>query len=114
MIKQHRNCIYWRYDKLLSNSPVKYIEKNNEYNKLILLNLIKSVNILISRNRYALNEYSSKLKVLSPVAILQRGYSITRTIPDKHIITDSKNVNIDQKLEVMVAKGTIICRVERI
>ena len=113
LIKQHRNCIYWKYDKLLSNNPVKYIENNNEYNKLILLNLIKSVNILISRNRYALNEYSSKLKVLSPVAILQRGYSITRTIPNKHIITDSKNVNIDQKLEVIVAKGTIICRVER-
>jgi len=113
LIKQLRSCIYWRYDKLLSNSPVRHISNNNEYNKLLLLNLFKSFNTLIGRSRYTLNEYSSKLKALSPVAILQRGYSITRTIPDRHIITDSKNVDIDQKLEVMVAKGTIICRVER-
>ena len=113
LIKQLRSCIYWRYDKLLSNSPVRHIPNNNEYNKLLLLNLFKSFNTLIGRSRYTLNEYSSKLKALSPVAILQRGYSITRTIPDRHIITDSKNVDIDQKLEVMVAKGTIICRVER-
>jgi len=113
LIKQLRSCMYWRYDKLLSNNPVKYISNNNEYNKLLLLNLFKSFNTIIGRNRYILSEYSSKLQALSPVAILQRGYSITRTIPDKHIITDSKNVKIDQKLEVMVAKGTIICRVER-
>ncbi|MFH1977150.1 MAG: exodeoxyribonuclease VII large subunit [Pseudomonadota bacterium] len=113
LIKQHKSCIYWRYDKLLSCNPFKYISKNIEYNNMILLNIFKSANTLIDRKRYILNEYSSKLIALSPMAILQRGYSITRTIPDKHIITDSKNVNIDQKLEVIVAKGTIICRVER-
>ncbi len=113
LIKQHRSSMNWRYEKLISNNPAKDISSHNEYNKMILLNLFKSVNTLISRSRYILSEYSSKLTALSPVAVLQRGYSITRTIPDKRVITDSKNVNIDQKLEVMVAKGTLICRVER-
>ncbi len=113
LIKQHRSCIYWRYEKLLSYNPVKYVSNNKAYIYEIFLNVFKSTNTLICRKRYLLNEHSSKLKALSPVAILQRGYSITRTIPDKHIITDSKSVNIDQKLEVIVAKGTIICRVER-
>jgi len=81
---------------------------------MILLNIFKLVNTSISSKRYILNEYSSKLYALNPVAILKRGYSITRTIPDKNIITDSKNVSIDQRLEVIVSKGTIICRVERI
>lgn len=114
LIKQHRSCIYWRHDKLLSYSPVKYVSDNKDNNNMILLNIIKSFNAIISRKRYMLNEHSSKLSALNPVAILQRGYSITRTVPDKQIITDSKNVNIDQKLEVIVSKGTIICRVERI
>ncbi|MBU1711533.1 MAG: hypothetical protein KKD47_00345, partial [Proteobacteria bacterium] len=113
LIKQHRSSMNWKYEKLISNNPAKDISSHNEYNKMILLNLFKSVNTLISRSRYILSEYSSKLAALSPVAVLQRGYSITRTIPDKRVITDSKNVNIDQKLEVMVAKGTLICRVER-
>jgi len=114
LIKQHRSCIYWRHDKLLSYSPVKYVSDNKDNNNMILLNIIKSFNAIISRKRYMLNEHSSKLSALNPVAILQRGYSITRTVPDKQIITDSKNVNIDQRLEVIVSKGSIICRVERI
>jgi len=114
LIKQHRSCIYWRHDKLLSYSPFKYVSDNKDNNNMILLNIIKSFNAIISRKRYMLNEHSSKLSALNPVAILQRGYSITRTVPEKQIITDSKNVNIDQKLEVIVSKGTIICRVERI
>lgn len=114
LIKQHKSCIYWRYDKLLTYNPVKYISDKKEYINLIMLNIFKSFNTMISRKRYILNEYSSKLSALNPVAILRRGYSITRTIPDKYIITDSKNVRVDQKLEVIVSKGTIICRVERI
>lgn len=113
LIKQHRSCIYWTHDKLLTWSPVNYVLKNREFNNMLLLYMFKSINILINRKRYILNEYSSKLSALNPAAILNRGYSITRTIPEKHVITDSANVNIDQLLEVIVAKGTIICRVER-
>jgi exodeoxyribonuclease VII large subunit len=79
-----------------------------------ILKMNNSVNSTINRYKYTLKEYTSKLKALSPLEILKRGYSITRTIPDKLIITDAKNVNIDQMLEVMVSKGNIICRVERI
>lgn len=114
LIKQHRSYIYWKYDKLLTYNPVKYVSEVKEYNNTLLLNIFKTFNIMLNRKRCILNEYSSKLSALNPVAILQRGYSITRTIPDKRIIKDPKNVNIDQKLEVLVSKGTIICRVERI
>lgn len=114
LIKQHRSYIFWRHDKLLSYSPVKYVSDNKGNNNMILLNIIKLFNAIISRKRFMLHEHLSKLSALNPVAILQRGYSITRTIPDKQIITDSKNVNIDQRLEVIVSKGSIICRVERI
>ena len=71
LIKQHRSCIYWRYDKLLTYNPVKYISDKKEYINLIMLNIFKSFNTIISRKRYILNEYSSKLSALNPVAILQ-------------------------------------------
>jgi exodeoxyribonuclease VII large subunit len=68
---------------------------------------------MINNYRHILNESSVKLNALNPKAILCRGYSITRTIPDKHIVIDSNNVMIGQNLEVVVAKGSIICSVER-
>jgi exodeoxyribonuclease VII large subunit len=114
LIKHHRNYIYWRHDKLVSCNPVKNITNKKEYNNIMLLHMLNSFGALAERKRYILNECLSKLSSLNPMAVLNRGYSITRTIPDKHIVKDSTTVDPDQKLEVIVSKGTIICRVERI
>jgi exonuclease VII large subunit len=46
------------------------------------------------------------------VAILNRGYSITRTIPEAAVITDPALISIHQDIEVMVAKGRLLCRVK--
>ena len=66
----------------------------------------------MSKNRSILRELTSELYALSPNAILARGYSITRTIPDSVVVKDPELVNIGQNLEVMVEKGSLICRVE--
>jgi exodeoxyribonuclease VII large subunit len=104
----------WKYDKLLTYNPIKHIDKNREFNKILLSNMVKSIKAHIERKKHILNECVTKLSALNPAAVLKRGYSITRTIPDKLVIRDSKDVNINQKLEVIVSKGAIICRVERI
>jgi exodeoxyribonuclease VII large subunit len=57
-------------------------------------------------------ELTAKLEALSPVAILKRGYSITRTIPEAVVIKDAKAVSLNQDLEVMIARGRLICRVK--
>jgi exodeoxyribonuclease VII large subunit len=49
---------------------------------------------------------------MSPVAILSRGYSITRTIPEARVIKNPESVSLDQDIEVMVAKGRLFCRVK--
>ena len=59
-----------------------------------------------------LRELRVRLEALSPIAILERGYSITRTIPDSKVVLNPRMVSINQDLEVMVAKGTLTCRVK--
>ena len=59
-----------------------------------------------------LRELSARLDALSPMAILERGYSITRTIPDAKIVLDPETVALRQDLEIIVAKGVLICRVK--
>jgi exodeoxyribonuclease VII large subunit len=49
---------------------------------------------------------------LSPAAILDRGYSITSTHPEGVVVRDPHAVAIGQDLEVMVAKGSLFCRVK--
>jgi len=54
---------------------------------------------------------NARLHILNPTAILSRGYSITRTLPDAVVVKDPETVNIDQDLEIMVEKGTLYAKV---
>ena len=57
-------------------------------------------------------ESRAKLNALNPTAILSRGFSITRTIPEAVIIRDSATVRIGQKVEVLLANGSLTCRIK--
>lgn len=74
--------------------------------------LLKTFNIIKNSNSTRLLELSARLETLSPIAILKRGYSITRTIPDLKVVLDPKTVSINQNLQVLVAEGTLTCRVK--
>lgn len=55
---------------------------------------------------------TDRLKALSPLAILTRGYSIARTIPGATVVRNSEEVSKGQNLEIMLAEGSLICCVE--
>lgn len=74
--------------------------------------LSKNISILIERSRSALRELSFKLDALNPLAILRRGYSVTRTLPDQRIVTDPEQVTLEQDVEVLLAAGLLLCQVK--
>lgn len=77
-------------------------------------NINKSIDITISSYRSKHRELLSKLRSYSPMAVLERGYSITRTHPEKMIIREADSVAPQQAVEVLLARGGLICRVEGI
>ena len=54
-----------------------------------------------------------KLDSLSPLAILRRGYSITRKIPSLEILRSASQVREGERVEVKLHEGTLLCGVER-
>ncbi len=56
---------------------------------------------------------AARLSALNPLSILQRGYSVCLRYPSKEVIRDAAEVSTGDKVEVKLAKGEIICEVER-
>jgi exodeoxyribonuclease VII large subunit len=111
-IRRERQNLAFRADRLSANNPRFLIRKFKKQLDQNHNNLIKSFIILNNSKQMKTRELAAKLNALSPVAILSRGYSITRTIPDARVVKNPQSVSLNQDLEVMVAHGRLICRVK--
>jgi exodeoxyribonuclease VII large subunit len=111
-LRRERENLEFRTDRLNANTPRLFIRKAKHQLDQNYNNLLKSFLILNNSNQLKIRELTAKLEALNPVAILSRGYSITRALPDGRVIKDSREVSLDQDIEVMVARGRLFCRVK--
>lgn len=59
-----------------------------------------------------LGSISARLDALSPLKVLDRGYSITQKLPEKIVIKDSKNLKKEDELLIKFLKGSARCKVQ--
>jgi len=55
-----------------------------------------------------------KLQTLSPLAVLERGYSIARVLPSKEVIRRASDLKVASRVNVKVHRGEFVARVEEI
>ncbi|RKU15122.1 exodeoxyribonuclease VII large subunit [Candidatus Poribacteria bacterium] len=60
-----------------------------------------------------LHTLAQRLNALSPLATLQRGYSISRKT-DGQVLTSAEQVSIDDRVEIQLADGHLACRVLKV
>jgi exodeoxyribonuclease VII large subunit len=56
---------------------------------------------------------SERLNGLSPLAVLDRGYSIAQKMPEQSVVKDSVAISIGDLLRVSFARGRVLCRIEQ-
>ena len=113
MIELEKERLGWKMDSLIAKSPVHKIQNYNDKLDMFKNNILKSLDFILNKSKHKFQELTSRLHDLSPLAVLDRGYSIARTIPMREIIRDPDQVSERDRMEVIVAKGNIICIVER-
>jgi exodeoxyribonuclease VII large subunit len=64
--------------------------------------------------RMGMSMLQEKLKDMSPLSVLRRGYSIARKLPEKQLLRSSSKVNKGDRVSVMLAEGELECLVEKI
>ncbi len=112
-LQRHREKLVWRTNTLLFTSPVNQIQKSRVKLQQYSHNILHYLNIILAKNTSEFRELSARLQALSPLEILSRGYSITRTVPGAAVIRDSNDVRIGQDLEILLATGALLCTVKR-
>ena len=55
---------------------------------------------------------AGRLGVLSPLAVLERGYSIVHKMPEGHVVRDSASIAVGDTLRLTFARGNSLCKVE--
>lgn len=62
------------------------------------------------KDRLALG--AGRLGGLSPLAVLERGYSIAHKLPEHALVKESASLEIGDRLKITFARGSSVCRVE--
>ncbi|MFO7687065.1 MAG: exodeoxyribonuclease VII large subunit [Desulfobacterales bacterium] len=111
-IRMRRERLAWRSDKLSYNNPAAYALKLKQGLDRTSTLLQQSMRSRVAEPQARLRELKAKLDSLNPTAILTRGYSITRTLPERVIIRDESSVAVGQALEIVLARGSLACDVK--
>jgi len=98
--------------RLAQGSPL--VRLNSFSHRLALLQekLKSSQKIPMERARWRLEQLNQKLRLLNPLTIMERGYSIVRDEKSGRVIRKVSDVKLGDKLLIQVWKGKITARVQ--
>jgi exodeoxyribonuclease VII large subunit len=109
--RKRQLCQFWK-ERLYANNPKVYTSRMKERVDYLMANNIKNYGMIINKKRHLLGETASRLDALNPMAVLSRGYSITRTVPEAVVVKGADQVNDGQMLEIILGKGTLTAKVD--
>ncbi len=92
--------------------PRRLLQENQIRLDELSLDLWRRFQDRLSRWKDRLAHDAGRLSSLSPLAVLERGYSIAHKMPEGLIVKDSASIHIGDLLRVTFARGKSLCRVE--
>ncbi len=106
-VRRKRERLQFRSEMLRQTSPANQIDHRRARLDAYRQSLIRGIRHHIRYRKADMDSAASTLEALNPMAILQRGYSITRRLPDRTIIRSTRTIRIGQHVEVMLGHGRL-------
>jgi len=99
-------------DRLLYLNPAALIQKRHAELDRRCKELVLHHHRILDRYRMRFQNHVSRLEALSPLSVLQRGYSIAYRAKDRRILRSFKETSPGEKILVKLGKGSLQCTVE--
>jgi exodeoxyribonuclease VII large subunit len=72
------------------------------------------VNRRFREKQMSLSLLEEKIKDLSPLSVLKRGYSITRKLPGKQVLKGVSGIDKGDDVNIILAEGELDCRIKKV
>lgn len=105
----HRNLLL----RLNSRSPAQQLQQVRQHLDNLGTRLKQQMHERLQQSRQQLGALSRELNAISPLATLERGYAISLDSRNS-VLTDASNLSLDDQITILLAKGELECRVEKI
>ncbi len=112
-LNQMRNHVHVIQGRLARCTPEFLIQDLGIALKHYGQTLASAMQFCLQSKRGKLDATVARLNALSPWAVLERGFSVTRVLPDYALVKDVHQVNVGQHVEITVSRGSMVCSIER-
>jgi exodeoxyribonuclease VII large subunit len=92
--------------------PTRKLRENQQHLDEISVNLVRRFHDRLRQCKDRLAQTAVALGALSPLAVLDRGYSITHKLPDERIVKNAASLAVGDLVRITFALGKSLCRVE--
>lgn len=110
-IEARRERLGWMGHRLRAANPAIQTKRLQERLRQLQNELSAAIGAQCYRKAAQRQTLCASLAALNPTAILARGYSITRRLPDMTVVRDPGSVIAGQNLEITLARGRLNARV---
>ena len=97
---------------ILFRKPTERINQYRQAIDEIKRNMLAEISHLVALHRKSLQALTGKLDALSPLAILERGYSICSRLPEGKVIRSVEDISVGDALKILFSDGEAVSEVK--
>ena len=117
-LKQQTQRARLRLDSVASrrcfSRPLERIQEQSHRLDDLEVRLKRGMKQVIESSKQQLQAFASSLNALSPLAVLDRGYSLTKRLSDGELIRDASTISVGDQISTLLAQGSIVSEVRAI
>ncbi len=102
----------WRGLVKRLSDPGRKLREHQQRLDELSVDLMRRLQQRLRESKDELATVAGRLEALSPLAVLDRGYSIAHKLPEERIVKDAASLRLGDRLRITFAAGKAVCRVE--